>query len=57
MLSADAAYKTTNFYSPKHEKCIRWDDPTLSINWPLDGIQPVVSDKDALGMSFEESSL
>ena len=46
--SAVFLYKTTNFYSPEHERCIRWDDPTLSIDWPIKD-KPLVSDKDAGG--------
>ena len=45
---ADVVYKTTNFYSPSHERCIRWDDENLSISWPLSG-EPIVSEKDAKG--------
>jgi len=51
---ADVVYKTTNFYSPEHERCICWNDPSLAIDWPLDGRQPVVSEKDALGQQFDE---
>lgn len=51
---ADVSYKTTDFYSPQHERCIRWDDPDLAINWPLEGRLPMLSPKDAAGMSFAE---
>lgn len=44
--SADFLYKTTDYYAPAHERCIRWDDPTLAIDWPLIGT-PLVSAKDA----------
>jgi dTDP-4-dehydrorhamnose 3,5-epimerase len=53
--SADVLYKTTDFYSPKHERCILWDDPALSISWPVPVNAPVVSPKDAAGLSFEEA--
>jgi dTDP-4-dehydrorhamnose 3,5-epimerase len=49
---ADFLYKTTDYYSPAHERCIRWDDPTLAIEWPLGGGVPRVSDKDARGDPF-----
>jgi len=51
---ADVVYKTTNFYSPEHERCIRWNDPSIAIEWPLDNEQPLVSEKDALGQWFDE---
>jgi len=38
-------YKTTDIYSPATEFGVRWNDPTLGIDWPLDG-EPVLSDKD-----------
>jgi dTDP-4-dehydrorhamnose 3,5-epimerase len=49
---ADFLYKTTDYYSPAHERCIRWDDPTLAIEWPLGGVVPRISDKDARGDPF-----
>ena len=47
--TADFLYKTTDYYSPAHERAIRWDDPAIGIDWPLaaHGIaEPVLSDKD-----------
>ncbi|WP_421954160.1 dTDP-4-dehydrorhamnose 3,5-epimerase [Polaromonas sp.] len=32
---ADFLYKTTDYYNPLHERCLRWDDPALAISWPL----------------------
>lgn len=52
--TAEVLYKTTDYWAPQFERCIRWDDPTLAIPWPLDGIAPVVSDKDRQGMSFSD---
>lgn len=43
--SADVLYKATDYYAPEHERSIRWDDPTLDIDWPLDG-PPRLSGKD-----------
>lgn len=51
---ADVAYKATDFYSPAHERCVRWDDPDLAIHWPLEGRLPIVSPKDAVGMAFAD---
>jgi dTDP-4-dehydrorhamnose 3,5-epimerase len=51
--SAIFLYKTTNFYSPDHERCIRWDDPDLAIGWPSQA-GAVLSDRDKSGISFSE---
>ncbi|MBY6206128.1 MULTISPECIES: dTDP-4-dehydrorhamnose 3,5-epimerase [Halomonas] len=49
---AEFVYKCTDYYAPGDEVSIRWDDETLSIDWPLSGGTPRVSDKDARGMAF-----
>ena len=43
-------YKVTDFYCPQDEGCIRWDDATLNIPWPVE--TPLVSAKDEMGASF-----
>lgn len=56
--SAEVLYKTTDYYAPAHERCLRWDDPALNIPWPLkltQGQGPILSEKDSLGVSFEEA--
>ena len=45
--SADFLYKTTEYYVPPAEGCVRWDDPQLRIAWPLRGTVPALSAKDA----------
>ena len=50
--SADFLYKTTDYYAPATEACIRWDDPTLAIRWPRIDSPPEVSAKDAAGAAF-----
>lgn len=50
--SADFLYKTTDYYAPKLERCIAWNDPAINIQWPL-GAEPLLSAKDRLGLSFE----
>lgn len=44
---ADFLYKTTDFYAPESEASVRWDDPTLGIDWPLGEMLPTLSAKDA----------
>jgi dTDP-4-dehydrorhamnose 3,5-epimerase len=51
---ADFQYKTTAYYAPEFERCVRWDDSTLSIKWPLEG-DPILSPKDLTGKSFKEA--
>jgi dTDP-4-dehydrorhamnose 3,5-epimerase len=53
--TADFLYKTTDYYAPQFEHCIRWDDPALGIEWPLGDIEPQVSAKDAAGKSFADA--
>jgi dTDP-4-dehydrorhamnose 3,5-epimerase len=48
---AEFLYKTTDYWAPQHERCIRWDDSQLDIEWPLSA-PPIVSAKDAQGMPF-----
>lgn len=54
--SAECLYKTTDYWAPEHERCIRWDDPQLAIEWPLQG-QPALSAKDAAGVRLVEAML
>ncbi len=46
-------YLVTKEYSPQHEKCIKWDDPTLSIKWPIK--EAIVSEKDQECPSISDS--
>ncbi|MXS84802.1 dTDP-4-dehydrorhamnose 3,5-epimerase [Nitrosomonas sp. HPC101] len=54
---ADFLYKTTDYYAPEYERCIRWDDTTLAIEWPKLKIAPLVSVKDAKGKIFKEAEV
>jgi dTDP-4-dehydrorhamnose 3,5-epimerase len=44
--SADFLYKTTDYYAPAHERSIRWNDPSLGIQWPETGVPAQLSAKD-----------
>jgi dTDP-4-dehydrorhamnose 3,5-epimerase len=51
--SAEFVYKCTDYYHPQSEVSIKWDDPSLGIDWPLvNGKQPSLSAKDVVGESF-----
>lgn len=54
--SADFLYKTTDYYVPEHERCIAWDDPTIGIQWPLDGV-PQLSVKDQTGSPLSRAEV
>jgi len=54
--TAECLYKTTDYWYPEHERCIRWDDPVLIIDWQLH-ISPQLSVKDAQGKLFMEAEL
>ena len=51
--TADFLYKTSDYYHPESEVSLRWDDPTVGIEWPLQG-EPLLSGKDAAGLSWDE---
>jgi dTDP-4-dehydrorhamnose 3,5-epimerase len=52
--TAEMLYKTTEFYSKPHDRGIRWNDPTLGIQWPIH--EPaILSDKDAQATLFNEA--
>ena len=54
--TAEFLYKTTDYYHPQSEVCLAWNDPTISIEWPLTtGILPNLNAKDAAGLSWEQA--
>lgn len=53
---AEFLYKTTDYYAPAFERCIRWDDPTLAIDWQLD-TTPQLSAKDQAGLALRDAEL
>ena len=42
----EVLYKVSAPYAPQCDRGVRWDDPAIGIAWPLDGMEPVLSDKD-----------
>ena len=49
-------YKTTDYYAPQHERCIRWDDRALGIEWPMTHA-PILSGKDQLGVALLDAEV
>lgn len=43
--TAEFVYKTTNYYSPTHDRGVLWNDPSININWPIN-LAPMLSGKD-----------
>jgi dTDP-4-dehydrorhamnose 3,5-epimerase len=54
--TADFLYKTTDYWYPEHERCLRWNDPAVGIQWPIEG-EPVLAEKDKAGKSLSEADL
>lgn len=55
---ADVVYKATDYYDPQSDRTIVWNDPILSIKWPIpEGVLPIISDKDASGKVFTEAEV
>jgi dTDP-4-dehydrorhamnose 3,5-epimerase len=50
-------YKVDNVYAPAQEASIRFDDPQLAINWPIDADKMLLSDKDLRAVSFSAAEL
>lgn len=46
-------YKCTDYYHPDDEGSIKWDDPEIGIDWPID-FEPLVSAKDGVAHSFND---
>jgi len=53
---AEFLYQTTDYWAPEHERCIIWNDPTLAIDWPVEG-EPVLSAKDTQGQLFKTAEV
>ncbi|MCO7570100.1 MULTISPECIES: dTDP-4-dehydrorhamnose 3,5-epimerase [Pseudomonas chlororaphis group] len=53
---AEFLYKTTDYYTPSAERSIRWDDPTLAIDWELTE-PPQLSAKDQAGTLLSEAEV
>ena len=52
---AEVFYKCTDIYAPEQERCIRWNDPDLAIEWPIN--DPVMSEKDGNAPFLKQAQL
>jgi dTDP-4-dehydrorhamnose 3,5-epimerase len=50
--TADILYKTSDFYSPPHERTLLWNDPDIGIAWPV--TEPILSERDRRARRFAE---
>lgn len=53
--TAEFVYKCTDYYAPEHERSLLWNDPTVGIDWPTKGKNPLLSEKDAAGDLFGDA--
>ena len=49
-------YKTTDYYAPQYERCIRWDDPAIGIEWPVSQ-SLILSAKDQQGLLLSQAEV
>ena len=54
---AELMYKTTDYYSPAHDRCLIWNDPDIGIAWPIGEGLPVLSAKDVNGKTLRDADL
>ena len=55
--NTEVVYKVTDYYSPDHDRSIRFDDPTIGIEWPFPSSSIQLSDKDMKASTLAESDV
>ena len=55
--TAEFLYKTTDTWSPDNERAIIWNDQSLNIDWPLNGLVPTLAAKDAAAVAFSAAEI
>jgi dTDP-4-dehydrorhamnose 3,5-epimerase len=53
---ADFLYKTTEYYAPKHERSLLWNDSDVGVDWPLQE-PPLLSEKDRNASTLKEAEI
>ena len=54
---AEVLYKATDYYAHQYERSILWNDPEIGIQWPVEGIEVLLSGKDREGTLFKEAEV
>jgi len=54
--NTEVIYKVTNYYSPAHERGIRWNDPELKLDWGFDEQSAVLSERDRNHPFFRDAT-
>ncbi|MCM8534930.1 MAG: dTDP-4-dehydrorhamnose 3,5-epimerase [Lentisphaeraceae bacterium] len=52
--ATELVYKCTDYYCPSSERTLKWDDPSLNINWPALDCSYLTSEKDKKGLSWSQ---
>ncbi|MBB4093070.1 dTDP-4-dehydrorhamnose 3,5-epimerase [Brucella pecoris] len=55
--NTEVIYKVTDYYSPEHDRSIRFDDPAIGIEWPLPSSGVQLSDKDQKAPLFADAEV
>lgn len=55
--NTEVIYKVTSYYSPEHDRSIRFDDPAISIDWPISSSSVQLSDKDQKAALFADAEV
>ncbi len=54
---ADMEYRMTDYHAPGFGRTIRWNDTDIGIEWPVSGVEPVMSDADSAGLPFRDAEV
>lgn len=55
--TAEFVYKATDFYEPKFERSILWNDPDIGVVWPIANEAPIMSEKDKNGLYLRDAEV